>query len=170
MERPSAVLLQHTTGPAHGCVSTRRESLGMLPQKAFVTSHFFPGKLPDFFALITHLICSPLFPSMRGQESVIWEDSGANHTNQKKQLYFFEFFKLYFINYAIIVVPFFPLLSPFTSAPYSLRQSPHHCSCPWVICVSSLAAPYPILYCTSPWTWTMVGGLPEGVGGTCERG
>ena len=35
--------------------------------------------------------------------------------------------------------------------PHSLRQSPHHCSCPWVICISSLATPCPILYFTAPW-------------------
>ena len=32
---------------------------------------------------------------------------------------------------------------------HSLRQSPHHCSCPWVMSVSSLAAPFPVLYFTS---------------------
>ena len=46
---------------------------------------------------------------------------------------------------------FFPFCSPPPSTPYSLRQSPHPYSCPWVMCVSSLAAPYPILCSTSPW-------------------
>ena len=46
---------------------------------------------------------------------------------------------------------FFPLSPPSPSTPLSLRQSPHHNSCPWVTCTSSLATPFPILYCTSPW-------------------
>ena len=46
---------------------------------------------------------------------------------------------------------FFPHLPPSSQCPYSLRQSPHHCSCPWVTCVSSLASLFPILSFTSPW-------------------
>ena len=37
------------------------------------------------------------------------------------------------------------------STPHSLRQSPHHCSSPWVMHISSLATPFPILYFTFPW-------------------
>ena len=37
------------------------------------------------------------------------------------------------------------------STPYSLRQFPHHCSWPWVMCISYLATPFPIRYFTSPW-------------------
>ena len=33
----------------------------------------------------------------------------------------------------------------------SLRQSPHHCSCPWIMPICSLATPFPIPYFTSPW-------------------
>ena len=40
----------------------------------------------------------------------------------------------------------FPPLPPPPSTPHSLRQSPDHCSCPWVMRVSSLATPF--LYCT----------------------
>ena len=39
----------------------------------------------------------------------------------------------------------------FEKTTHSLRQHPHHCACPWVLCVTSLAAPFPILYFTSPW-------------------
>ena len=46
---------------------------------------------------------------------------------------------------------FSPLCPPPTSTPHSLRQAPHHCSCPWVMHISSLATPCPILYFTSPW-------------------
>ena len=42
--------------------------------------------------------------------------------------------------------PNFPPLPPST---HSLRQSPHHCSCPWIIPINSLATPFPILYFTS---------------------
>ena len=45
---------------------------------------------------------------------------------------------------------FFSLCRPPSSTPNSLRQSPCHCSCPWIMCISSLAAPFPILF-TSPW-------------------
>ena len=46
---------------------------------------------------------------------------------------------------------FFPLNPPPPSTSPSLRLSPHHCSCPWVMCIRSLASPFPILYFTSPW-------------------
>ena len=58
---------------------------------------------------------------------------------------------LYFIDYAITVVLTFPPLSPSTHHSLSLMQSPHHCSCPWVMCISSLATLFPILYFISPW-------------------
>ena len=44
-----------------------------------------------------------------------------------------------------------PIAPPSPSTPNSLRQSPHHCSCPWVIHISSLATTFPGLYFTSPW-------------------
>ena len=48
--------------------------------------------------------------------------------------------------------PNFPPFSPLHSAaPNSLRQSLHHCSCPWVMCISPLATPFPILNLTCPW-------------------
>ena len=60
-------------------------------------------------------------------------------------------FLLYFIDYAVtVVLIFFPFL-PSAQQPHSLRQFPHHRSCPWVMCMSSLATPFPILYFTSPW-------------------
>ena len=37
------------------------------------------------------------------------------------------------------------------STPHSLRQSSHHCSCPWGMRVSSLSSPFPVLYLTIPW-------------------
>ena len=46
---------------------------------------------------------------------------------------------------------FSPFATPLPTTPYSLRQSPHHGSCPWVIHINSLATQFHILYCTSPW-------------------
>ena len=60
------------------------------------------------------------------------------------------FILIYFIDYAITVVPFFsPFYSPLccTHLPPSL---PHLSSSPWVIHISSLASPFPILFLTSP--------------------
>ena len=64
---------------------------------------------------------------------------------------FLSFLKLHFIDYTIMVVFIFPPLPPPPSTPNSLKQSPHHCSCPWVMHISSLATPFPILYFTAPW-------------------
>ena len=49
---------------------------------------------------------------------------------------------------------FFPLCPPPPSIPYSLSQCPHHCSCPWVMHISSLAPPFPTLYFISPWLFS----------------
>ena len=59
-------------------------------------------------------------------------------------------------NYILLITlfqlsQFFSLCSRPPSTPHSLRPSPHHCSCPWVLRISSLAAPFPILYLISPW-------------------
>ena len=43
-----------------------------------------------------------------------------------------------------------PLRAPPLSSLHSLRQSSHHCSYPWVMHISSLASPFPLLYFTSP--------------------
>ena len=66
-------------------------------------------------------------------------------------VFYFIYFNLYFIYYAVTAVPIFPPLPPSPSTLYSLRQFPHHCSCPWVMGISSLASTFPILYFTSPW-------------------
>ena len=66
-------------------------------------------------------------------------------------LLYCSFFKVYFIDYAITVVPF---LSPLYSPPPCVL--PPTCipplplsSCPWIIHTSSLASPFPILFLTS---------------------
>ena len=61
------------------------------------------------------------------------------------------FLKLYFTDYAITVVPIFYVCPLPPGTLYSLRQSLHHCSCPWVMCISSLATPFSALYFISPW-------------------
>ena len=57
------------------------------------------------------------------------------------------FKKLYFIDYAITIVPIFPLCPPSLSNPHTLRQSPHPCSCPWVMGIVLWLLHF--LYCTS---------------------
>ena len=70
----------------------------------------------------------------------------------------FSLFIFHFLNYILLIMllqlsQFFPLHPPPPSNPHSLRQFPHHCSCPWVMCISSLATPFPILYFISPWLY-----------------
>ena len=60
-------------------------------------------------------------------------------------------FSLYFIDYAITVFLIFSPLPPSHQHPSLTQTTPHHCSCPWVMHISSLATPCPILYFTSPW-------------------
>ena len=61
------------------------------------------------------------------------------------------FSNYFFIDYAITVVLIFLLLPYSTQQPHSLRPSPHHCSCTWVMHISSLTTPFPILYFIFPW-------------------
>ena len=56
----------------------------------------------------------------------------------------------YFIDYTITVVPIFPPLLPSAWFPPSLLWSLYFSSCPWVVHVSSLESPSPILFLTSP--------------------
>ena len=60
-----------------------------------------------------------------------------------------------FISFMIMLLKqlsqFFPFSPPSPSIPHSLRQFPHHCSCPWVMHIGSLATLFPILYFTSLW-------------------
>ena len=60
------------------------------------------------------------------------------------------FFKKNFIDYAITVVPLSFLYStPHCIPPHTLTLSPFS-SCPWVVHISSLASPFPILFLPSP--------------------
>ena len=61
------------------------------------------------------------------------------------------FLKLYFIDYAITVVLIFPPRLPSTPHHPLPQVIPPPFSCPWVMCVSSLAPLFPTLYFTSPW-------------------
>ena len=59
-------------------------------------------------------------------------------------------FKIYFIDYAITLAPFFShLYSPPLCIPLP-PSFPHLRSCPWVIHIRSLVSPFPILYLTFP--------------------
>ena len=64
---------------------------------------------------------------------------------------YFSFFELYFIDYVIHLSKFFSFCPPQPSTPYSLGQSSHHCSCPWIMHVSPLVIPLPILYSIFLW-------------------
>ena len=60
-------------------------------------------------------------------------------------------FMLHFIDYAVTLVPFFPPFVPLCPAPPPSTSIPHALSsCPWVVHISSLASPFPILFLTSP--------------------
>ena len=61
----------------------------------------------------------------------------------------FSFFKIYFIDYAITVVPFPPLI-PLCPAHPLPPTFPPYSSCLWVIHISSLASTFPTLFLTSP--------------------
>ena len=60
------------------------------------------------------------------------------------------FLKVYFIDYCITVVPFSPFipLCPAHSLPLTFPLTLG--SCPWVVHISSLVSPFPILFLTSP--------------------
>ena len=60
------------------------------------------------------------------------------------------FFKIYFIDYAITVVPFPLHYSPPPCTPPPTHPPPPFSSCPRVIHTSSLASIFPILFLTSP--------------------
>ena len=66
-------------------------------------------------------------------------------------IFFNCFLKVYCIDYAITVVPFF---LPFIFLCYAHLPAPQHpgafSSCPWVVHISFLAFPFPILFLTSP--------------------
>ena len=63
-------------------------------------------------------------------------------------LIFFHFILLIML---LLLSWFFPLCSPSTQHPPLPQAIPHNFSCPWVMCISFLATPIPILYFTSPW-------------------
>ena len=71
---------------------------------------------------------------------------GTRSAGTEKIIYFI--LKIYFIDYAITVVPFTPFI-PLHSDPPPTRILPPLSSCPRVIHISSLAYPFPILSLTS---------------------
>ena len=60
-------------------------------------------------------------------------------------------FKIDSVEFAITVVPIFSPFLLLHQHPHSLRPSPHRWSCPWVMGISSLATPFPVLYFISLW-------------------
>ena len=60
---------------------------------------------------------------------------------------------IFFIDYAITVVPIIPHFSPSVRyPPFPPASPPTHTlsSCPWVVQVTFLVSPFPILFLTSP--------------------
>ena len=57
---------------------------------------------------------------------------------------------MYFIDYAVTVLPFFLPFIPLCPVIPLPPSFPHVSSCPWVVHGSSLASPFPILFLTSP--------------------
>ena len=67
-------------------------------------------------------------------------------------LFSFFIFLIIFYQLCYYSCPDFSLLALLPlSNPHYLRQSTHHCSCPWVMHISSLDAPFSILQFTSSW-------------------
>ena len=63
----------------------------------------------------------------------------------------FLFKKIYFVDYVIIVLSIFPLGPPPPSTPISSSNPPPPLRIyPWVLHISSLAIPFPILFLTPP--------------------
>ena len=93
---------------------------------------------PSSIPMIQMLVCLMLFQRLLNLYSFFFV------------LFFFLlfFFKVYFIDYAIIFVPFFLPFIPFCPISPFPPASPVS-SCPWVIHISSLASPFPILFLTS---------------------
>ena len=58
-------------------------------------------------------------------------------------------FLIYFIDYAITVVPFFSPLSHSNLHSHTLQHPPLLSSCPWDAHINSLASPFPILFLSS---------------------
>ena len=61
----------------------------------------------------------------------------------------FTIFEIICYSLYIVVVPIFPPWHPEPNTPDSLRQSPHHCTCPWDV-IGALATPFPIWHFTYP--------------------
>ena len=79
-------------------------------------------------------------------------DMDGISNNLQVTLFQYLFLKVYFIDYAITVVPiFFSHLSTSAVHPPPSLMSPALSSCPWVIHIRSLASPFPILFFKSPY-------------------
>ena len=92
------------------------------------------------------LACNPgMCPNWDSNQRPFTSQAGTQPTEPHKPGQ-----KLHFIVYAITVVLIIPLCPAPPCTTHSLRQTPHHCACPWVMCIRSLANPFPTLYFTSP--------------------
>ena len=104
----------------------------------------------QYLSLLAQFILPPVFPISEEAPSIT---EGINYFFSLSSIFLLS--QMIFFNYIFWLCYYsyhdFSPLSPSTQCPHFLRQSPNHCSCPWVMLVSSLAAPFSILYFTSPW-------------------
>ena len=98
----------------------------------------FPSWLGDV-TLLTGVLTEPIIVAY------VWGRRVGSKLSSISSFYFL----IYFIDYAITVLPFSPLYSPLPCNP-SHPPSPPLSSCPWVLHISSLASTIPILFLTSP--------------------
>ena len=77
---------------------------------------------------------------------LIFSGLKKSHPVTLNNIYCYIFFKVYFTDYVITAVPIFSLFAfPHLVPPFPPAISPLS-SCPWVMHVSSLASPFPILF------------------------
>ena len=103
-------------------------------------------KLPRWF-----LMCFQGWECSRSEVNKRWLTDQIQPTTWGFFFFFKNFFKCFFLKYILLIMLlqlshfFFPF-SPSPLNPPSLQQSTHLSSCPWVIHISSLASPIPILF------------------------
>ena len=118
----------------------------------------FPVTLKNIFSRVGSLIvcnmttCTKLLVTHRQAICYKALASAYNLQHEVPEAYFFFKKCTYWLCYYSCpsFSPFAPL-HPAPAPPHFFKQTLHHCSCQWVMHISSPATPFPILYFTSPW-------------------